>query len=120
MIGRASRLWIGLALTVVVQVVSPLAAGSAEYLPPTSPMNVLENIVTTHEERDLVGYLECLADDFTLVPHPNAQLPDGTPATTPWDRATAEDMHRRMFASVPTAYLRRGSSCRASSPVCVM
>ena len=99
MIGRASRVWSGLALSIAVQVVNPLAADSVEYLPPTSPMNVLENIVTAHEERDFVGYLECLADDFTFVPHPNAQLPDGTPATEPWDRATAEDMHRRMFDS---------------------
>jgi hypothetical protein len=71
------------------------------YVAPSSPENVLANLVTAHLRRDIEGYAACFADEFVFVPSPRQQVG--------FDRLTREDdlaSTRRMFERVEAIEMR--------------
>ncbi len=66
-----------------------------EYLPPTTPENVLENLQTAYEEKDIDGYAACLDPDFVFVPSRSSGMGSST-----LDRAEDLQSTRRMFEAV--------------------
>ena len=66
-----------------------------DYLPPTSPENVLSNLEVAYNTKDLRGYLECLSEDFSFY----------SPKVGEWDREVEEQVHKLMFHQVESIEL---------------
>ena len=67
-----------------------------DYLPPTSPENVLSNLEVAYNTKDLRGYLECLSKDFSFY----------SPKVGEWDREVEKGIHGRLFKEVKSIDLR--------------
>lgn len=91
-------------LVVILSGSDPLGAGAVGYLPPTTPEDVVRNVVVAYLEGDAQAYLACLAEEFVFVPDPHADGILGGNLPSSWGRGTAARIHQRMFeggAGVP-------------------
>ena len=79
-----------------------------DYLPPTSPENVLSNLEVAYNAKDLEGYLECLSEDFSFY----------SPKVGGWDKEVEEGIHGRLFKETKSIDLRlMGESIIEDNPV---
>ncbi len=63
----------------------------------TSPQNVLENLISAYENKDVEHYVDCLAADFTFWMNEQEVIdhPEYLPGY--WDKASERQIHEAMF-----------------------
>ena len=71
-----------------------------QYKPRTTRANVIYNLSSAYEERNLDEYMDCLAEEFTFH---LAQVDLDEDATLPeyWGKAMERSIHEKMFGIVP-------------------
>ncbi len=68
-----------------------------EYKPRTSCENVLWNIESAYEDRNIDEYLDCLAEDFTFHLNPDDWQDPQSGLPPYWGKHEEESIHRNMF-----------------------
>jgi hypothetical protein len=75
----------------------------SDYVRPTSPAKLLQNLAVAYTQQDADGFTACLGEDFLFVPAPHAPGLFGEDPPTSWGRSTEEGIHHSMFGAGPDA-----------------
>jgi hypothetical protein len=70
----------------------------SNYLPQTSPENVIANLQTAYAERKIDEYKKLFSDDFTFVFNPADPIDPNHPSPPQWGLADELDVTENMFA----------------------
>jgi len=76
----------------------------AEFRERTSPRNVLHNIETAYEQKNVSKYMDCLSDDFIFYTSEEDQT-GGDPLDPQWYRIDEEEMHEGLFGTSQIDYI---------------